>query len=121
MNFLHDAQSLRLGPIYSLARAGEIGPSGRPVRDRQIEYDLRFLRAVCNWATSARDDGRVVLAQSPLHGKAFGLPRGKNPQRRVMTEDQYLALGRVAGTMDWRFAVALVLANETGHRRNAIR
>ena len=31
-------------------RAGRIGPSGRPVADRTVEYDLKFLIAVLNWA-----------------------------------------------------------------------
>ncbi len=104
-----------------LRRGGSIGPSGRPVRDRQIEYDLKFLRAVFNWAMAARHNGRILLGQNPFHGKAYRLPTEKNPSRRVMTEPQYQALRKIAATMDWRFAVALDLANETGHRRNAIR
>ena len=31
-------------------RAGRIGPSGKPVSNRTIEYDLKFLLAVLNWA-----------------------------------------------------------------------
>ena len=34
---------------------------------------------------------------------------------------EYEALLRVAGEVDWRFKVALVLAHETGHRIGAIR
>ena len=31
-------------------RSGGVGPSGKPVSDRTIERDLRFLLAVLNWA-----------------------------------------------------------------------
>ena len=31
-------------------RSGRVGPSGKPVSDRTIERDLRFLLAVLNWA-----------------------------------------------------------------------
>ena len=31
-------------------RSGKVGPSGRPVSERTIERDLRFLLAVLNWA-----------------------------------------------------------------------
>ena len=31
-------------------RAGRVGPSGKPVADRMIERDLKFLIAVLNWA-----------------------------------------------------------------------
>ena len=30
-------------------RAGRIGPIGRPVSDRTVEYDLEFLIAILNW------------------------------------------------------------------------
>ncbi len=39
----------------------------------------------------------------------------------VITQTEYEALLRVAGDVDWRFRVALVLAHETGHRIGAIR
>ena len=43
-------------------RAGRVGPSGRPVSNRTIEYDLKFLLAVLNWAARSRDEeGRLLL------------------------------------------------------------
>ena len=101
-------------------RAGRIGPSGRPVSDRTVEYDLKFLIAVLNWAARSRDErGRLLLDRNPLKG--FRKPTEKNPTRVVLTEDEYRALLKVAGRLDWRFGVALVLAHETGHRIGAIR
>ena len=101
-------------------RAGRTGPSGRPVSDRTVEYDLKFLIAVLNWAAKSRDErGRLLLDRNPLRG--LRTPTEKNPTRIVLAEDEYRALLKVAGQVDWRFRTALVLAHETGHRIGAIR
>ena len=101
-------------------RSGKVGPSGKPVSDRAIEYDLRFLLAVLNWAAKSRDEeGRLLLESNPLRG--LKLPKQKNPARVMLTEGEYEALLRVSLVVDWRFRVALVLAHETGHRIGAIR
>ena len=101
-------------------RKGTVGPSGRPVSDRTIEYDLRFLLAILNWAAKSRDEeGKLLLESNPLRG--LKVPKEKNPTRVVLSQPEYEALLRVSLTMDWRFRVALVLAHETGHRIGAIR
>jgi len=101
-------------------RAGSVGPSGKPVGDRMIEWDLTFLMAVLNWAARSRDEhGCPLLDRNPLKG--LRKPREKNPTRVVLTEEEYQALLRVSRQVDWRFQVALVLAHETGHRIGAIR
>ena len=101
-------------------RAGRVGPSGRPVSNRMIEYDLRFLISVLNWASRSRDEhGRLLLESNPLRG--LKMPMEKNPTRVVLTEEEYQALLEVSLKVDWRFHVALVLAHETGHRIGAIR
>ena len=101
-------------------RAGRIGPSGRPVGNRTIEWDLTFLMAVFNWAARSKDEqGRPLLDRNPLKG--LRKPREKNPARVVLTEDEYRALLGVSRQVGWRFHVALVLAHETGHRIGAIR
>ena len=107
--------------FIQLRREGKVGPSGRQVGDRQIECDLKFLRAVCNWAMEAKENGKVLLARNPFGVRSCKLPKEKNPRRRVMTEAQYQALLSVADELGWRFKLALVLANETGHRQSAIR
>jgi integrase len=63
----------------------------------------------------------VLLARNPFGVRTCKLPKEKNPRRRVMTEAQYQALLSVADELGWRFRLALVLANETGHRQSAIR
>ena len=101
-------------------RTGRVGPSGRPVSDRMVEKDLKFLLAVLNWAARSRDEhGRLLLTANPLRG--LRAPKQKNPARVVLTEEEYRALLRVSGRIGWRFRVALVLAHETGHRIGAIR
>ena len=101
-------------------RAGKAGPSGRPVSDRTIERDLKFLLAILNWAAKSRDEqGRLLLDSNPLRG--LKLPKEKNPTRVLLTHSEYEALLEVSVGMDWRFRVALVLAHETGHRIGAIR
>ena len=101
-------------------RAGSVGPSGRAVSDRMIEYDLRFLISVLNWASRSRDErGRLLLESNPLRG--LKMPMEKNPTRVVLSEEEYQALLKVSRGVDWRFHVALVLAHETGHRIGAIR
>ncbi len=101
-------------------RAGRAGGSQRPVSNRTVEYDLKFLLAVLNWAAKSRDEeGRLLLESNPLRG--LTLPKEKNPTRVILTQAEYEALLRVAGDVNWRFRVALVLAHETGHRIGAIR
>ena len=101
-------------------RAGKAGGSGKPMSDRTVEYDLRLLLAVLNWAAKSRDEeGRLLLESNPLRG--LKLPKEKNPRRVVLTQAEYAALLRVSAEVDWRFRVALVLAHETGHRIGAIR
>ncbi len=101
-------------------RAGRIGPSGRPVSDRTVEHDLKFLIAVLNWAARSKDErGRLLLDGNPLKG--LRKPTEKNPTRVVLSEEEYRALLKASSRVDWRFRVALVLAHETGHRIGAIR
>ena len=101
-------------------RAGRVGLSGQPVRNRTIEWDLTFLMAVLNWAARSRDEqGRLLLDRNPLKG--LKKPKEKNTTRVVLSEKEYQALLQVSQEVDWRFHLALVLAHETGHRIGAIR
>ena len=90
-------------------RSGRVGPSGKPVSDRTIERDLRFLLAVLNWAAKSRDEqGQLLLESNPLRG--LKTPTEKNPTRVLLTELEYEALLEVSLEMDWRFRVASVIA-----------
>ena len=87
-------------------RAGRIGPSGRPVVDRTVEYDLKFLMAVLNWAERSRDEQgppspRQEPAQGPqkAHGEEpdpGGAHRGRVPDAPEGVEPGGLAVPRRA-------------------------
>ena len=101
-------------------RAGRAGRSGQPVGNRTVAWDLTFLMTVLNWAARSRDEeGTLLLDSNPLKG--LRKPREKNPNRVVLTEDEYRALLKVSRQVGWQFHVAFVLAHETGHRIGAIR
>ena len=101
-------------------RAGRAGLSGKPVGDRTVECDLKFLLAVLNWATKSKDEyGRLLLDRNPL--RSLRTPKEKNPTRVILSDEEYRAVLQVSQRVDWRFHVALVLAHETGHRIGAIR
>jgi integrase len=110
------------GEFIRLRRSGALTTEhgkGRPVGNRQIEYDLKFLLSVLNWATKAQANGERVLDSNPLRG--LKLPKEKNPSRPTIDDATYQQLRAIAPSIDWRFEVALVLAHETGHRIGAIR
>lgn len=93
--------------------------SDEPVGPRQIQYDLKHLRAVLHWATLSRVDGAPLLERNPLAG--LPLPKETNPKRPVMSQQYYQRLLDVAQVVDRRFHLALVLAHETGHRIQSVR
>lgn len=93
---------------------------GRPVRARAVEYDLKFLQAVLNWATTARDArGGVLVERNPLKGMPW--PRELSPRRPTLFDEEYQALLGVSRTISPLFELALILAHESGHRINSIR
>lgn len=107
-------------------RSGRLKPGGgskgrdHTVRDRQIEYDLRFLLAVFNWATLAGDGkGGALLARNPCKG--FPVPKEMSPRRPRMTRDRYVAMLAHAPSVHEDFAFALELVYETGHRLSSVR
>lgn len=81
---------------------------------RRIRQDLQTLRAAFNWAVQADLIDYNPTAQYPL-------PKKDSPSRPRLADERYEAMLEVAPEVDWRFHVALVLANETGHRSKAIR
>ncbi len=98
-------------------RAGRAGRSGQPVGNRTIAWDLTFLMTMLNWAARSRDEqGNLLLDSNPLKG--LRKPREKNPNRVVLTEDEYRALLKVSRQVGWRFHVALVprARNRAPHR-----
>jgi integrase len=104
-------------------RGGDTRPGqakGRQVGVRIVEYDLKFLHAVLNWAVMARDaSGEFLLERNPLKGMPW--PKEGTPNRPTLTDKQYTAMLKAARRVDALCALALVLAHETGHRIGSIR
>lgn len=103
--------------------AGAIDGRGRAVADpderterspNTAKKNLKALRAVLNWAV-----GADLLEANPTEG--YPLPSDSDPPQPRVTQERYEAMLEVADDVDWRFRLALVLANETGHRIGAIR
>lgn len=90
-------------------RSGAIDARGNPVRekdrrpvgDRTLEKDCRWLRAVCRWAAEYRDRaGRLLLERDPTRG--LEIPREKNPSRPVATHDRVDAIRALYEEVDTR-------------------
>jgi integrase len=100
-------------------RVGRIPGWPRPVRDRSVQYDLKFLVAVLNWAA-----GTPLLTRNPWssdvrRSQRWEMPKEKNPRRPAMTPELRKAL--VEHAPGWQFGLALVLERETLRRNSAIR
>lgn len=81
--------------------------------DRQIAYDLKWVRAVFRWATLAGDQaGGALLERDPTAG--FPLPSEASPSRPRMSEERYQAMLAVAAKVHPDFYLALVLATKLG-------
>lgn len=84
----------------------------RPVGNRVIAYDLKFLKAVLNWGV-----GMGWLDRNPI--QAVELPQEPSPRRPMLAAPQYEALLAVSEQVHPLFR--LIVANETGHRIGAVR
>lgn len=106
-------------------RGGEIA-GWAAVEDRQVQYDLKFLIAVLNWATGAKPEGsdRTYIASSPWsaeirRAQRWTMPRKKTPHRPAMRDDIRTAL--TTHGPSWQFGLALVLERDTRRRNSSIR
>jgi integrase len=109
--------------FISQRRCGALRPPGikkaKAVGEQIIAYDLKCLTAILNWAVVSRYDGRVLLERNPLQGLPY--PREESPARPVLSPEDYSKLLGVAEQVHEHFALALVVAHETGHRISSIR
>jgi integrase len=103
-------------------RRGTLRPKKRAagvVGGRQIQYDLKTLLAVLNWATTVNNDrGQPLVVRNPLKG--MPMPSADSPRRPRLTDDEYRAMLAKASEVHPLFWLALVLAHETGHRIGSI-
>lgn len=85
------------------------------VRDCQIGHELKAFRAACNWALrQPTPGGGFLLDRNPLTG--YRLPKEQEPNRPVLTDEEYLKLRPVAWEISPEFGAVLELVHETGHR-----
>ncbi len=117
-----------------LRRSGAIDARGcavpegdrSPVRDRTVEYDLKWLRAALNWGCRWRDqEGRPLLREDPARG--LEIPRERSPRQPVASTDRYEALLRAmqeaASAGDYRMSLLrdlFVIVAGTGRRLSAV-
>jgi integrase len=104
-------------------RAGTIQGFG-PVRDRQVEYDLKFLIAVLTWATGAGEDGEPYLEANPWgaerrRAQKWPMPKEISPTRPAMTDE--LRAGLVRHAPSWQLGLALALGRATVSRNSSVR
>lgn len=104
-------------------REGKIRPAGskekRSVGARTIEYDLKLLKAVYRWGeTYTLKGGHNILSKNPI--SKFPMPSEKNPVRPRMSAADYASMLQGADKVGVVAKTLLILANETGHRINAI-
>jgi integrase len=117
--FIRERRAGTLRPLSIDAHEGEKKPL-RAISDFQIRYDLKFLMAVLNFATMARDDSDVpLLAHNPLKGLPY--PSEDNPRRPMLLEDRYEKMRAVAPQVHRLCETFFVLVNETGHRGASVR
>lgn len=103
-------------------RNGALSPPDsrqKGVKNRQIEYDLRFLLAVMHWAEAVIVRGRPLLDRNPFRG--FEVPKERKPNRPTVSSDECSALEKAAHQIGGRIELFFDLAYEIGHRGNANR
>jgi integrase len=117
--FIRERRAGTLRPLSMDEGDGEKKPI-RAVSDLQLRYDLKFLMAVLNFATMARDDSDVpLLLNNPLKGLPY--PADDTPRRPLLTDDSYQRMRKVASRVHPRFRTFLELLHETGHRAASVR
>ena len=112
---------------FTSARGRGSIPGWGPVRERQVQYDLKFLIAVLNWGTGTKPNGSTIPYLpngSPWNdgirrSQQWRMPRTKTPHRPSMTAEMRAAL--IKHQPSWQFGVALVLERDTRRRNSSIR
>ncbi len=112
---------------FITARRGGSVPGWGPVKDRMVQYDLKFLIAVLNWGTGANPRGSdtpYLPNGSPWsngirRSQQWRMPRTKTPHRPSMSPEIRAAL--IEHQPSWQFGAALVLERDTRRRNSSIR
>ena len=91
----------------------------RPLRNRVIVQNLKFVRAVLNWGTQAGDGfGKHLLDRNPLDRLPF--PADTGVRRPVLLAEDFDRLVTVSCHVSRLSPLLLMLVHETGHRVGAV-
>lgn len=109
------------------ARRKGLIPGFRPVGERVIEYDLKYLIAVLNWGSGSMPVGGsepYLPSGSPWgteirRSQSWPMPKNPSPHRPSMTDEIRRRL--IEFSPSWQFELALVLGRDTRRRNNSIR
>ncbi|MBA4071442.1 MAG: hypothetical protein C0497_06335 [Gemmatimonas sp.] len=94
-------------------------PERREVRSRVIVQDLKFMRAVLNWATQAGDGtGKQLLERNPLDKLPY--PTDASVRRPVLVAEAFEKMLAVAPRVSPLCPLLLMTVHETGHRVGAV-
>ncbi len=94
-------------------------PERREVRSRVIVQDLKFMRAVLNWATQAGDGtGKHLLERNPLDKLPY--PADAGVRRPVLVAEAFVKMLAVAPRVSPLCPLLLMTVHETGHRIGAV-
>jgi integrase len=101
-------------------RSGVLAPGGKGkgVRNRMIQYDLKFLMAVCNWAVNVIERRQPLLERNPFRN--CPMPKEESPCRPRITEAEYAAMTEAAKQLPPQAGLFLYLCHETGHRSKSV-
>jgi integrase len=108
-------------------RTGRLIVDGKeyaPVKDRQVQQDVKLMIAVLNWACGFLEGGRPLLERNPWgteirRAQSWEMPREKTPRRPTMTDELRRLLCQCAPS--WQMAAALQLGRETISRNSSVR
>lgn len=91
----------------------------RELRNRVIVQDLKFMRAVLNWATQAGDGtGKQLIERNPLDKLPY--PPDSGVRRPVLVAEAFDRMLAVALRVSPLCPLLLMIVHETGHRVGAV-
>jgi integrase len=108
----------RSGALKPAGWKGKKKAEGKGVRNRMIQYDLKFLMAVCNWAVNVIEQRRPLLERNPFRN--CPMPKEESPCRPRVSEVEYTALSKAAKQLGAQVELFLYLCHETGHRSKSV-
>lgn len=94
------------------------------VKNRQVQYDLKYLIAVLSWAVGVKQEGEPLLQRNPWgdevrRAQKWPMPKEQNPTRVAMTDAIRDKL--IEHAPHWQFGLALIIERHTRRRNMQVR